>query len=113
MPKKAVRAIGKAVEIFDLSKVYGIEEAMIRVGSAVNDLGMASVAQEGYLIKFVERVAGIAPLAGVSIQNILGLAGALDIYGPEIRSFGHRVQQINEQNGHRNRIHGQNHGHEH
>ena len=32
------------------------------------------------LIKFVERVAGIAPLAGVSIQNILGLAGALDIY---------------------------------
>ena len=78
--EEAVRAIGKAVEIFDLSKVYGIEEAMIRVGSAVNDLGMASVAQEGYLIKFVERVAGIAPLAGVSIQNILGLAGALDIY---------------------------------
>ena len=111
--EEAVRAIGKAVEIFDLSKVYGIEEAMIRVGSAVNDLGMASVAQEGYLIKFVERVAGIAPLAGVSIQKYTRPCRGARHLCPEIRSFGHRVQQINEQNGHRNRIHGQNHGHEH
>ncbi|MGE4568545.1 MAG: phage tail tape measure protein, partial [Bacteroidales bacterium] len=77
----AIKAVGKAVEIFDLRKVYGIEEAMIRVGSTINVLGMASVAQEGYLVNFLERVAGIAPLAGVSAQNILGLAAALDIYG--------------------------------
>lgn len=77
----AVRAIGKSVEIFDLDKVYGIEEAMLRLGSAVNALGMASTAQEGFLINFVERTAGIAPLAGVSVQNILGLAAALDKYG--------------------------------
>jgi len=79
--EEAVRAIGKSVEIFDLDKVYGIEEAMLRLGSAVNVLGMSSTAQEGFLINFVERTAGIAPLAGVSIQNILGLAAALDKYG--------------------------------
>jgi TP901 family phage tail tape measure protein len=77
----AIRAIGKSVEIFSLDKVYGIEEAMLRVGSAVNALGMASTAQEGFLINFVERTAGIAPLAGVSIDKILGLAAALDRFG--------------------------------
>ena len=79
--EEALRAIGKAVNIFRLDEVYGIEEAMLRVGSAINDLGMASVAQEGYLVKFIERVAGIAPLAGVSIENVLGLAAALDMVG--------------------------------
>ncbi len=77
----ALKAVGKAVEIFDLKRIYGIEEAMIRVGSSINVLGMASVAQEGYLLSFLERVAGIAPLADVSAQDIMGLAAALDIYG--------------------------------
>lgn len=77
----AVRAIGKAVEIFDLDKVYGIEDAMLRVGSAVNLLGMSSTAQEGFLVSFLERVAGIAPMAGVGVDKILGLAAALDRYG--------------------------------
>ncbi len=79
--EEAIRAIGKAVNIFGLESIHGIEEAMLKVGSAINELGMASVAQEGFLIKFVERVAGIAPLAGVSIESILGLAAALDMYG--------------------------------
>lgn len=79
--EEAVRAIGKAVQIFDLDKVYGIEEAMLRVGSAVNLLGMSSTAQEGFLVNFLERTAGIAPLAGVSADKILGLAATLDKYG--------------------------------
>ena len=79
--EEAIRAIGKAVNIFKLEEIYGIEDAMLRVGSAINDLGMASVAQEGFLVEFVERVAGVAPLADVSIQNILGLAATLDQFG--------------------------------
>jgi len=79
--EEAVRAIGKAVEIFELDKIYGIEEALLRVGSAVNTLGMSSTAQEGFLISFLQRVAGIAPMAGVGIDKILGLAGALDRFG--------------------------------
>lgn len=79
--EEAIRAIGKAVNIFRLEEVYGIEDAMLRVGSAINELGMASVAQEGFLVKFLERVAGIAPLAGVTIENVLGLAATLDMFG--------------------------------
>lgn len=79
--EEAIRSIGKAVEIFNLKQVYGLEGAMLRVGSAINELGMASVAQEGYLVTFLQRLSGVAPMAKISIQDILGLAATLDIYG--------------------------------
>lgn len=77
----AVRALGKLVDIFKLKDEYGMEKAMLKVGSAINELGMASTASEGYLINFTRRTAGIAPTAGVSITNILGLAATLDSLG--------------------------------
>lgn len=77
----AVRALGKLVDIFKLKDEYGMEKAMLKVGSAINELGMASTASEGYLINFSRRTAGIAPTAGVAITNILGLAATLDSLG--------------------------------
>lgn len=77
----AVRELGKLVDIFHLEEPFGIEQALLKVGSAINELGMASTASEGYLVEFSKRTAGIAPIAGVSIQNILGLAATLDSLG--------------------------------
>lgn len=77
----AVRELGKLTDIFKLKDLYGQEEALLKVGSAINELGMASTANEGYLVEFSKRTAGIAPQAGVSIENILGLAATLDALG--------------------------------
>ncbi len=77
----AIEAIGKMVDIFNLSGEFGLEQAMLKVGSAVNSLGMASTANEGYIVDFTKRLAGIAPNADISIDKILGLAATLDKYG--------------------------------
>lgn len=77
----AVRELGKLVDIFQLKSELGMEAALLKIGSAINELGMASTANEKYLVEFSKRTAGIAPIAGVSIQNILGLAATLDSLG--------------------------------
>lgn len=79
--EEAINEIGKLVDIFNLEDKYGIEDAMIRVGSTINELGASSTANEGYLVDFAKRVAGIAPNANISIESVLGLAAALDKTG--------------------------------
>ena len=77
----ALKEIGKLVDIFNLESEYGIETSMLKVGSAINSLGMSSTANEGYIVEFTKRLAGIAPNANISIQNVLGLAATLDSLG--------------------------------
>jgi TP901 family phage tail tape measure protein len=92
--EEAVRQIGKMTEIFEIRDLYGIEDAMIRVGSAINELGMASTATESFLIQFASRVGGIAPTAGVSMQSILGLAATLDILGQRAEVSGTAYSRV-------------------
>lgn len=77
----AIREIGKLTDSFDIKKVYGIEDSMLKVGSAINQLGASSTAQEGYIVEFTNRLAGIAPNANLSIQNVMGLGATLDALG--------------------------------
>ena len=77
----AIRDLGKLTDIFHLKSLYSQREAILKVGSAINELGMASTAAEGYLVNFAKRTAGIAPQAGVGIEDILGLAATLDALG--------------------------------
>ena len=77
----AIKAVGKLMSIFKIEDQYGMENGMIKTASAINELGMASTANEEYLVSFAKRVAGVAPNANISIQDILGLAGTLDSLG--------------------------------
>ncbi|SEG63008.1 phage tail tape measure protein [Sphingobacterium lactis] len=79
--EETVNKIGKLVDIFKLKDIYSTEDAFLKVGSALNELGMASTANEGYMVEFARRMAGVAPLAKVSIDQILGLGAALDQLG--------------------------------
>jgi TP901 family phage tail tape measure protein len=79
--EEAIRQIAKLVDVFKLKDFLGTEAALIKTGSALNALGMASTANEGFIVEFTKRVAGVAPLANISIQNIMGLAATLDSLG--------------------------------
>ncbi len=79
--EEAVNEIGKLVDIFKVKEKYGIEESLLKTGSAINALGAASTANEGYIVEFTKRVAGVAPQAKISIQNVMGLAATLDSLG--------------------------------
>ncbi len=80
-PETVMRELGKLTETFNVKNVYGIEDSLLKVGSAINELGMASTANEGYMVEFTKRLGGIAPLAGISIENVLGLGATLDSLG--------------------------------
>lgn len=77
----AINHIGKIVDIFKVKEKFGLEEGMLKVGSAINALGAASTASEEYLVEFTKRVGGIAPNANISAADTLGLAATLDQLG--------------------------------
>lgn len=91
--EEAITAIGKMTDIFGLKETYGTEESMLKVGSAINTLGMASTANEGYIVEFVRRMAGIAPNADISIDKVLGLAATLDQYGQRSETASTAISQ--------------------
>lgn len=89
----AITAIGKMTDIFNLQEELGIEKAMLKVGSAINELGMASTANEGYIVDFSKRLAGIAPNADISIDKVLGMAATLDKYGQQAETASTAIGQ--------------------
>lgn len=80
----AMVTIGKLSEVYakstkQLAESSGdLESQMLRIGSAVNQLGQSSTANEAYLVEFLSRMGGIATQANLSADAILGLASALD-----------------------------------
>jgi len=79
--EEAVKQIGKLVDIFGIEDKHGLNEGMVKVGSSINAIGMASSASEGYVVEFAKRLAGVAPAANITFAEIAGLAGALDSLG--------------------------------
>ena len=69
------------MDIFKVNDQFGIEAGMLKVGSVINELGMASTANEGYIVEFTKRVAGIAPITNVQVPAVMGLAATLDKFG--------------------------------
>lgn len=78
----AMVQIGKLSMIYERStkemQDKGIERQMLAIGSAINMLGQSSTANEKYMIDFMGRLGGVATQAGLSADQILGFASALD-----------------------------------
>jgi len=81
--EEAINHIGKLVDVFKLKEKFTLEESMLKTGSAINALGAASTASEAYLVEFAKRVAGVAPMADISIESVLGLGATLDQLGQQ------------------------------
>jgi TP901 family phage tail tape measure protein len=98
----AIKNIGKLTFVYSQStkemKDAGLKENMLAVGSAINSLGQSSTASEQYLVDFAQRIGGIGSQAGLSLQNILGYASALDQAGEKTEmsatAFGKFIMEI-------------------
>lgn len=78
---EATKTVGKLVNIFRLDETFGLEKSMLKIGSAINELGMASTASEGRMVDFIRRMGGIAPLANMTAPQVLALGATLDSLG--------------------------------
>ncbi|MGJ1366271.1 phage tail tape measure protein [Sphingobacterium spiritivorum] len=92
--EEAVNSLGKLLDIFKLKDEFGIEDGLIRVGSAINDLGASGTANEANLVDFSNRLAGIAPAASISLQNVLGLGATMDELGQSMESSSTAIGQF-------------------
>ncbi|MDD1475260.1 phage tail tape measure protein, partial [Dolichospermum sp. ST_sed4] len=72
------RTVGKIASIFGLTKQFGVGESINKVGSALNELGANSKATEGNMIDFINRLAGVANQAGISLPNVAALGALFD-----------------------------------
>lgn len=92
--EQAVNSLGKITELFGVKQELGIEDALIRTGSAINALGAAGTASEAYIVNFTRRLGPIAPAANISMQNVLGLATTMDELGQTAESSTTAISQF-------------------
>lgn len=75
---EAIKNLMKLNDILGTTKTLGIERALLATGSAINELGQSSTANEEYLVDFSQRLGGIAAQAKLSMPELLALAGTSD-----------------------------------
>ncbi len=90
----AVTSLGKLVDIFKIKDKFGIEQALLKTGSAINALGASGTATESYIVEFTKRLGGIAPQAGISIEKVMGLGATLDQLGQQVETSSTAVGQL-------------------
>jgi len=73
-----VRNLGALNNLFNLDKLYGTADAMLKVGSAINSVGAAGTARESALVDFSSRVGGAANSVGLLIDQVIGYGAILD-----------------------------------
>jgi len=95
--EEAINQLGRLVTIFanDIRPdEIGMEKALLKVGSALKDLGIASVAEEKNILDFTKRIGGIAPIAGMSIDKVMGLGATFDILGQTMEVSATAVTRV-------------------
>jgi TP901 family phage tail tape measure protein len=95
----AIKQIGKMVSIFNLEEEFGIEQGMLKIASAINEIGMASTASEGFLVEFTKRMSGISGIANVTAADNIALAGTLDSLGQTAETSSTALNKIFVQMG--------------
>lgn len=76
--------LGKLASNFQLEEKFGIGEVINKVGSALNELGASSKAQEGAIVDFTKRLSGVASQAGLTLPEVAALGALFDESGQSI-----------------------------
>jgi TP901 family phage tail tape measure protein len=94
----AIKNIGKIISVFEKAQKdlqqMDLKGQMLAVGSAINTLGQSSTASEPFMVEFSQRLSGVAAQAGISIQNVLGFASALDQSGQAVEMSATSLQKF-------------------
>lgn len=74
----AVKNIGKLAQLFGDADRMGLKQAMLSTGSVINELAQSSSANEGYLMDFTARLAGVGKQAGMTQAQVMAFGSVLD-----------------------------------
>ena len=91
-----VQLIGKLGTQYKVSEQYGGDfgKTMERIGSAINEVAASGANQAGFLVDYLKRLAGISNQTGITADQQLGFAAALDEAGQSVEVSGTTMSKI-------------------
>lgn len=91
---EAVEQIYKITNIMGEQKEYGLEESLLKTGSAINYLTMNSQATAQPMVDFMKRLAGVGNQAGLSTAQLVGWAGAVNALGQPVEMSATSISKM-------------------
>lgn len=96
--EEALTALAKITEVSGLIDKYGVEEAMLRTGSAIFRLASTSTACSEKIVDFSNRMLALGDAASLTTPDILAIGSAVDSMAlePEVAAtaFGKLVVEL-------------------
>lgn len=91
-----LRVVGKLTEQFGVAEDAGVDfgDAMLKTGSAINELSASGSTQADYLINFSRRVSGVANSADVTIDSVLAMGATLDEAGQNVEVSATTINKV-------------------
>lgn len=90
----ATLALSKLTDIFGDKERLGVEQSLLSVGSVINELSQNCTASAPYIAEFASRMGGVGKQAGMTIQQIMGLAAVLDANEQKLEASATAVSQV-------------------
>ena len=95
---EALTVLAKITEVSGLIDKYGVEDAMLRVGSSIFRLASTSTACSPKIVDFSNRMLALGDAAALSVPDILAIGAAVDSMAlePEVAAtaFGKLVVEL-------------------
>lgn len=95
---EALTALAKITEVSGLIDKYGVEDAMLRTGSAIFRLASTSTASSGKIVDFSNRLLALGDAASLTTPDVLAIGSAVDSMAlePEVAAtaFGKLVVEL-------------------
>lgn len=95
---EALTALAKITEVMGLIDQYGVEDAMLKTGSAIFRLASTSTACSGKIVDFSNRLLALGDAATLTTPDILAIGSAVDSMAlePEVAAtaFGKLVVEL-------------------
>lgn len=81
---EAITQLMKMNDVMGLTQKMGIEKSLYSTGSAMNLLSQSTTSTAGYMNDYAKRLSGIARQAHLTMDELIGFAGAADATGQEV-----------------------------
>ena len=90
----ATLTISKLTGVFGDEQRYGTEQALLKVGSVINELSQNCSASAPYLAQFASRMGGVGAQAKMTIPQIMAFGAVLDSNGQAVEASSTALSQV-------------------
>lgn len=90
----ATLTLSKLTDIFGDKERFGVEQALLKTGSVINELSQSSSASAPYIANFAERLSGVGNQARLTVPQIMALGAVLDSTGQKVEASSTAVSQV-------------------